>query len=259
MFRVLPPFGGDPRAVAEIINGIMNGKTNNTGSVTLATGGATSTVLYDERISPESKIILLPASSAAYEDTAPFGEFSNTNGQVAPSAGSSVSVQWDTTNIANNVYISDNTRINVRNAGVYSVTASLQLSNTSFTEQFADVWLKKNGNDVMGTGRRFYLPRRTIAYVAHVVGVKMNFIDLDADDYIEITGAVSDISVTLEHFAADPSIPRPSIPACTVKVEHISPQSYSNIFVSSQGFGQATIEHWANSTADKTYAYVVIG
>ena len=37
-FRTLPAFGGDPRAVAEIVNGIMNGKTNNTGLVTLATG-----------------------------------------------------------------------------------------------------------------------------------------------------------------------------------------------------------------------------
>jgi hypothetical protein len=31
MFRVLPPFGSDPRGIAEVVNGIMNGKTNNTG------------------------------------------------------------------------------------------------------------------------------------------------------------------------------------------------------------------------------------
>ncbi len=35
MFRLLPPFGADQRGVAEVVNGIMNGKTNNTGSVTL--------------------------------------------------------------------------------------------------------------------------------------------------------------------------------------------------------------------------------
>lgn len=50
MFRSLPTFGGDPRAVAEIVRGIMDGKTNNTGTITLATGGATSTTLTDRRI-----------------------------------------------------------------------------------------------------------------------------------------------------------------------------------------------------------------
>ena len=48
MFRLLPIFGSDPRATAEIVNGIMNGKTNNHGTVTLATGNATTTTLTDE-------------------------------------------------------------------------------------------------------------------------------------------------------------------------------------------------------------------
>ncbi len=45
MFRSLPAFGGDQRAVAEVVRGIMDGKTNNTGTLTLATGGATTTTL----------------------------------------------------------------------------------------------------------------------------------------------------------------------------------------------------------------------
>jgi hypothetical protein len=65
MARVLPPFGGDPRAVAEVVNGILNGKTNNTGAVTLATGGATTTTITDERIGYDSKIILMATSAAS--------------------------------------------------------------------------------------------------------------------------------------------------------------------------------------------------
>ncbi len=38
MFRLLPNFGGEPRAVAEIVNGIMNGKTNNVGIVVAQLG-----------------------------------------------------------------------------------------------------------------------------------------------------------------------------------------------------------------------------
>ena len=77
MFRQLPPFGGDQRAVAEIVNGIMNGKTNNTGLVTLATGNATSTTITDARIGIDSTILLIPSSDAAETDAAPYGCFSN--------------------------------------------------------------------------------------------------------------------------------------------------------------------------------------
>lgn len=67
MFRRLPPFGGDQRAVAEIVNGIMDGKTNNTGTVTL-TQSATSTTLTDARIGPESVIIMTPMTSNAAKE-----------------------------------------------------------------------------------------------------------------------------------------------------------------------------------------------
>jgi hypothetical protein len=65
MFRLLPVFGGDQRAVAEIVNGIMNGKTNNTGTVTLNTIPATSTVISDSRISSNSVVLLMPKNTLA--------------------------------------------------------------------------------------------------------------------------------------------------------------------------------------------------
>jgi len=42
-------------------------------------------------------------------------------------------------------------------------------------------------------------------------------------------------------------------------MEYIAPAAYSNIYVSAQQQGQATISHYANSTADKTYAYILVG
>jgi len=73
MFRLLPVYGADPRTTSEIVNGIMNGKTNNTGLVTLNTGNATTTTIVNERISRDSLIILVPVSDAAEADTAPYG------------------------------------------------------------------------------------------------------------------------------------------------------------------------------------------
>jgi hypothetical protein len=58
-FRVLPTFGQDPRVIAEVVNGIMNGKTNNTGTVSLNMS-ATNTVIQDRRISQDSVILFMP-------------------------------------------------------------------------------------------------------------------------------------------------------------------------------------------------------
>ena len=69
MFRRLPPFGGDQRAVAEVVNGIMDGKTNNTGTVILAQS-ATTTTLTDARIGIESVILFTPTSSHAAAEMA---------------------------------------------------------------------------------------------------------------------------------------------------------------------------------------------
>jgi hypothetical protein len=64
-FRTLPAFGGDNRAVAEVVRGVMDGKTNNTGSVTFAVGGATTTTINDERIGYGSIILLMPLTANA--------------------------------------------------------------------------------------------------------------------------------------------------------------------------------------------------
>lgn len=62
-FRTLPPFGSDARGVAEVVRGIMDGKTNNIGKVTLATGGATTTTITDARIGFDSVILFSPTSA----------------------------------------------------------------------------------------------------------------------------------------------------------------------------------------------------
>jgi hypothetical protein len=260
MFRKLPPIGGDPRAVAEIVNGMMNGKTNNTGTVTLATGNATTTTLYDERISIDSKIVLIPFSTAAFSDSAPYGQFSNNDDQVAPSAGSSAVINWDTTEFSNGVYIDDSNKIYVRNYGIYNVQFSVQLANIGNTQEYADIWFRKNTTDVPRSASRFELKERKSEGVpTHLIGTVNCFIELDPGDYVQIAGAVSSTNVTLEHYNADNTIPRPAIPAAILTVDYIAPQAYSNVYISAQQQGEATISHYANSTADKVYAYIIVG
>jgi len=259
MFRRLPPQGGSPREVAEIMNGVLTGKTNNTGVVTLETGNATTTTLYDPLISRDSKIILLPASGSAFTDTAPYGEFSNNTGQLSSGAGVVGIVEFDATMIASGIYRSNTTRLNVRNAGIYDVFVSLLLSSSSNVVEFADIWYRVNGVDVPSSARKFFMPiRKSATEPSHIVGVLNTYLELEANDYVEIAGYVSSTSISLENFPADVVIPRPSIPAVIAKMSYIAPQAYSNVYITNQTNGQATINHWANSDSDKQYSYVVV-
>lgn len=264
-FRRLPPFGGDPRAVAEILNLALDGKTNNTGLVTLDTGNVTSTTFYDERISPDTKIVLLPFSSAAFSDSAPYGQFSDYNDQAATTIGSEFILGLDTTDMANNVYLSNGNRINFRNAGKYAIQFSIQVVNSTNDTQSIDIWFKKNGTNIDKSNSKFGIkPRKSSGADSQLIAATMVFFDIAANDYIQLAWRPTDTDVSFEHFAAVTASPGvtpdiPETPTAFVTVQFIAPYAYSNVYVSSQANGSAVVSHFANNTSDKTYAYILVG
>ncbi len=259
-FRTLPPFGADSRGVAEVVRGIMDGKTNNTGSITLATGNATSTTLYDERIGYDSLIFFVPVSNAAEADSAPYGSFQDNTDQTAANTTTAYAVTFDTTDYSSGVYLSNSSRINVRNYGIYNLQFSLQYKNTTNDGQDVDVWFKKNGTNVAGSNSRFHLPaRKSTGDPSHLIASMNLFLEMNAGDYVELMWRTSDTGVSLEHFATSTTPDRPSIPSAIFTASYVAPAATTNLYVSSQQQGQATISHWANSTSDKTYGYIIVG
>lgn len=265
MFRRLPAFGGDPRAVAEIVNNIMNGKTNNTGLVTLDTGNASTTTLVDERISEDTKIVLIPFSAEAFDDSLPYGQVSDNTDQTATTIGDANILSFSTEDFSNGVYLSNSNRINVRNNGIYAVQFSIQLANTTNDVQDVDIWFRKNASDVASSNSRFGIkPRKSSGAASHVIAATMIFLELNANDYIQIIWRPTDVGVNVEHFGAvtasagvTPAIP--ATPSVFVTIQYIAPFAYSNVYVSSQTKGEATISHFSNNVADKTYAYILVG
>ena len=258
-FRTLPAFGGDPRATAEIVNGLMNGKSNNTGLVTLATGNATTTTLTDARISPDSKIFLIPFSAAAFSDSTPYGAFQDSTDQAAASTTAAYAVKFNTTDFTNGVTVSNDSRLNVTNPGVYNIQFSVQFANADTQIQDVDIWFRKNGTDVAGSNSKFSVPNSHGGTNGHLIAALNYFIELAANDYIQIMWATTSTLVTIEHLAAQTSPTRPSTPSVIATMTYVSMASIANVYVSSQSQGSAVITHFANSTADKTFAYVVVG
>jgi hypothetical protein len=263
-FRRLQPQYATTREIAEVANQVLNGKTNNTGTFDLDTSWATTTTIYNERISSDSKILLVPFSDTAETSTAPYGEFSKNTDQLAPSTGNTAVVEWTTEHEINSVYLDgvNTSRIYVRNDGIYKVLFSLQLANANNDAEYADVWFRVNGTDVADSGKRFGLPaRKSTGDPSHLTGTSAHVLDLNAGDYIEIAGATSSTNVSLEHFVATTTTPytRPAIPSAQISITYIAPFSMDNVYVSAQQKGQATVSHFANNTANNTYGYVIIG
>jgi len=261
MFRTLPPFGGDQRQTAEIVRQIMDGKTNNTGTITLATGGATTTTLNDLRIGGNSVILFAPISAAAFADSIPYGAFQDSTDQTAASTTVAYPITFNTTDFSNGVTLSNSSRLNVANAGLYNLQFSIQFKNTTNDGHDVDVWFRKNGTNIANSNSRFHPPaRKSAGDPSHMIAALNFFVDMAANDYVEIMWRTTSTSVSIEHFDTSTSPTRPAVPSVITTMNLVGGSgAFDGIYVSSQGQGTATITHFANSTANKTYKYVVIG
>jgi hypothetical protein len=262
MFRTLPPFGGDQRQTAEIVRQIMDGKTNNTGTLTLATGGATTTTLNDRRIGGDSVILFVPDSAAAFADSAPYGAFQSLVDQTIGSANTAYAMTLDTTDYSNGVTTSNSSRMNVKNAGVYNLQWSGQFVNTDTQLHDVSVWLRKNGTNVVGSTGFISVPNKHGGVDGHTVVGWNYFLELAANDYVEIWWSATSTQISLQHFPTQTSPTRPSTASLITTMNLVSSSGTSGssgLYVSSLGQGTATVTHYANSTADKKYKYVVIG
>ena len=264
MFRGLPPFGADPRVVAEVVNNLLRGKSNNTGRITLATGNATTTTLNDPNISPDSVIILTPSSAASFTDTTPYGAFQDSTDQTAASTTAAYAVKFNTTDFSNGVTVASNSRLTVKSYGIYNVQFSIQFTNTDVQIHDIDLWFRKNGTDIANSNSKYSIPNSHGGIDGHLIAALNFWVELNANDYVEIMWSTTSTQIFIEQIGTQTSPTRPATPSAIATVNFVSSNGTSaagdySVYVSSQGFGTATLTHFANSTADKTYAYIVVG
>ena len=92
------------------------------------------------------------------------------------------------------------------------------------------------------------------------VNAAMNFFaELQAGDYVELKWRVSDTGVSIEQYGTSTSPTRPAVPSAIITAQYVAPSASTNVYVSAQTKGEATLTHFANSTSDKTYAYILVG
>ena len=154
---------------------------------------------------------------------APYGAFQDGTDQTAANTTTAYAITFDTTDFSNGVTLSDSSRLNVAQAGIYNIQFSIQFKNTTNDGQDVDVWFKKNGTNIDNSNSRFHLSaRKSGGDPSHLIATLNFFVSLAANDYVEIMWRPSDVGVSLEHFAASATPTRPAVPSVIATVSFVS-------------------------------------
>ena len=263
-YRILPYQGGSPREISEVVNNIMNGKTNNTGSVTLATGGATTTTITDARIGYDSVVILVPTTQTSASQEFPYGSFNSTQDQTISSTTTAYAMTFNVTDFSDGVSLANSSQLVAGYSGIYNLQFSSQFINTDSQIQDVSVWFAKNGTNIANSNSAFSVPNRHGSTDGALIAALNIYVDLAKNDYVEIKWSATSTTVSMDYIAAQTSPTRPATPSVIATMQYVSTNGYtSNIyfdpFVSATANGSATISHAPNTIANKTFDYVIVG
>jgi hypothetical protein len=154
---------------------------------------------------------------------APYGAFQDSTDQAAANTTTAYAITFDTTDFSNGVTLSDSSRLNVSQAGIYNLQFSIQFKNTTNDTQDVDVWFMKNGTNIDKSNSRFGMPpRKSSGDPSHVIASLNFFVSLAANDYVEIMWRTSDVGVSIEHYAASSSPTRPAVPSVIATLSFVS-------------------------------------
>lgn len=263
-YRRLPNPGGTPREVAEVVNNLVEGKINSTGTVTLATGGATTTTLIDRRIGPDSVILFMPVSvAAAAANFYPYGTFEERADITFAAANTPYVLDLSEAEYAYGMSLASN-RITVDYGGVYDLDISALFVNQQTQIYNGFLWVRVNGTDYPHSATKFAVTENHGGTDGYVPVAVNHPLELEAGDYVEVVAAVEHNNVYLEAYdALTTPFNMPGIPSLMVNLMMVDPSGVSDsafeMYVTDRQNGQATINHLPNSLADKTFAYVILG
>jgi len=176
--------------------------------------------LYFNRLSNVTKNLLGPDGGRFMSN--PFGAWSSDSDQTAASTTASYAITYDVTDVADSVYLSNASRLNVTYQGVYNLQFSIQFNNTDTQIHDVDVWAAINGTNVDNSNSRFSVPNSHGGTDGHLIASLNLFLPMQADDYVELYWSTTNTSVTIEHLPAASSPTRPATPSVIATMAFVS-------------------------------------
>jgi len=152
----------------------------------------------------------------------PFGAFQSLVDQSIASTTTAYAMTLDTTDFSNGVTLSNSSRLNVSNAGLYNLQWSGQFVNTDTQIHDTSVWLRINGTNLTGSTGLISVPNSHGGVDGRSIVGWNYFLELAQNDYVELYWSATNTSISLQHFDAQTSPTRPSTASLIVTMTFVS-------------------------------------
>jgi len=144
-----------------------------------------------------------------------YGSFYDTTTQTATVINTATAITFNTTDISNGVFIgSPTSRIVVDSEGLYNFALSFQIDKTSGGTAEFYIWFRLNGVNIANSAGFIRIQGNN----AEIFSAYNLFLELKANDYVEIMFSVTDLSVEVLAVAA--TAPVPAIPSIILTVNN---------------------------------------
>lgn len=145
-----------------------------------------------------------------------YGSFYDTTDQTAAAINTPYAMRLNTTAESNQISVLNNSQITFKNRGTYNIQFSAQFTQSSASDNFIWIWMRKNGTaDIPNSAGKISIKGSKGELVA-----AWNFIvTVLAGEFIEIMWAVEDTGISLLHDA--PNAFAPGVPSVIVTATSI--------------------------------------
>lgn len=186
-----------------------------------------------------------PIGGAITQAKTPYGTWSSTQTQAVSAANTATVVTFNTTEDVNNFDLIDTSKFTATESGDYFFQFSAQFAKTGSSSAQADIWLRKNGQDIPRTNSRV-----TMQGNPNEVLITLNYIlDLDPGDYIQVVFSSADATTSLIADLAGSSPTRPALPSIIATINLIGkykPKAGQAVWATFEG-GDANFPLWIGS------------
>ena len=154
--------------------------------------------------------------------SANYGAFSSSVDQTG-SITSGTAMTFGNTDVADGVTLANNSQLVVPADGIYNLQFSAQLKNLENAQHDATIWFRINGVDVPNSATQITVPARKSAGIFGYGVASWNiFLDMNANDYVEIIWLPTIATMTLENLPASLSPAYPAIPSVIATVSQVA-------------------------------------
>jgi len=147
-----------------------------------------------------------------------YGSFIDTTTQTNNNITQAKYLQFNTTVENDGVVIENDinalpTKVVFYEAGIYTITFSIQFANLNNQIHDTDIWLVKNGTQVAQSNSKFAIPNSHGGVYGHLIGTINYVLTLEANDYLQFGWSVDNTQIQVEAIPVQLNPTRPATPS----------------------------------------------